>query len=66
MIEDMIKFIEEEGNEEYETNHNIIRIKYLFRRYTVKVRKGVNFNQEKYQMLNRVLTKHYILYYMKC
>ena len=38
----------------------------LFQGYVVKVWSGVNFNQNKYNALNKILAKHCILYYMKC
>ena len=38
----------------------------LFRGYPVKVWKGVNFQQNKYREINKILNKHSILYYVKC
>ena len=38
----------------------------LFQGYVVKVWSGVNFNQNKYNALNKILVKHCILYCMKC
>ena len=44
----------------------MIRMKELFRGYVIKVQKGVDFSQSKYKILNKILSKHCILYYQKC
>ena len=65
MIEDILIWIEGENYEEYEINQHLIGIRELFQGHVVKVQSSVNFNQNKYNTLNKILAKHYILYYMK-
>ena len=66
MMENILIFIEGGNEEEYETNQHMVGMINLFRGFTVKVWKGVNFNQDKYRTLNKILTKHCIMYYTKC
>ena len=66
MIKDILRYLDDKEEEEYKTNQVIIGMQQLFRGYVIKVWKGVNFNQEKYHSLNKILEKHCILYYIKC
>jgi len=66
MLEDILNFMEENDEDDYETNQNMVGMTSLFRGHVVKVWKGVNFNQTKYKALNKILSKHCILYYQRC
>jgi len=66
MMEDILIFLEGGDTEDYETNQQMVGMTYLFRGYVIKVWKGVNFNQDKYRILNKILIKHCVMYYVKC
>ena len=66
IIEDILNFIEDDNDNEYETNQYMVGMANLFRGYTVKVWKGVKFHKDKYRKLNKILTKYFIMYYTKC
>ena len=66
MIGDILILMEGGDEEECETNQHMVGMTNLLRGYLVKVWKGVNFQQNKYHGLNKILAKHCILYYMKC
>ena len=66
MMEDILRYLEDEEDEDYETNQVLIGMQHLFRRYVIKAWKGSNFNHTKYYSLNKILVKHYVLYYTKC
>jgi len=66
MCEDILNFLESGDHEDYETNQHMIGMAELFRGNIVKVWSGVNFNQNKYQVLNKIIIKHCVLYYEKC
>jgi len=66
IIEDILRYLEKEQEEEYETNQAIIGMQHLFRGYAIKAWTGVNFDQTKYHSLNKILIKHCVLYYTKC
>ena len=44
MIEDILKYLKNEEEEEFETNQRLVGMQQLFRGYVVKVWKGSNFN----------------------
>ena len=48
MIEDILIFIEGGDEEEYKTNKHMVGMTNLFRGYSVKVQKGINFQENKY------------------
>jgi len=66
MLEDILNFLEDDDENEYETNQPMIGMKELFRGHVVKVWKGVDFSQSNYKILNKIVSKHCILYYQKC
>ena len=66
LIEDILRYFENEESEDYKTNQAIIRMKDLFRGYVVKVQKGINFSSKKYTKLNKIVIKHCVKYYNKC
>ena len=55
-----------ENYDKYETNQHLVGMRELFQGYVVKVWTGANFNQNKYNTLNKIVIKHCIIYYMKC
>jgi len=65
MIKDILRYLENKEDEEYETNQALMEMQHLFRGYAIKVWKGSNFNQIKYHSLNKILVKYCVLYYTK-
>ena len=66
MIEDIMVFLEEGDEDEYETSQQYIGMKDLFKGFVVKDWKGSNFNCSKYEVLNKILVNHAVQYYRKC
>ena len=66
MMEDILRYLDGEEIEEYETNQEMIGIVSLFRGYAVKVQKDVDFSSRKYHCLNKILIEHCVSYYKKC
>ena len=66
MIEDTLRCLEKEEEEEHETNQATIGMQHLFRGHAIKAWTGVNFNQTKYHSLNKTLIKYCVLHYTKC
>ena len=63
LIEVILRYFENEDEEEYKTNKAMIGIAELFKGYIVKVWKGINFGLDKYKILNQVVVKMYVQYY---
>ena len=53
-IEDILISIEAADEEKQERNQYMVGMTNLFREYSVKVWKGVNFQQNKYHELNKI------------
>ena len=53
--EDILRYLENEENEEYETNQYLIGMKKLFRGHAVKSWKGVDFSTIKYKEANKIV-----------
>ena len=66
MCEDILNYLENGDQDDYETNQYMVGMMELFRGHIVKVWTGVHFSQNKYQVFNRIIIKHCILYYDKC
>ena len=66
MIEDVLRFLEKEEVEEYDTNQIIVGMRSLFRGCIVKVWKGSDFLLKKCYYLNKILVKHCVNYYKIC
>jgi len=64
-IEDILWYLENEEEEEYETNQSLIEMKELFRGYDVVVWKGTDLNSKKYRVLNKIVVKKCMEFYMK-
>ena len=47
-VEDILRYLEDNSDNEYEINQGILGMKNIFRGYVVKVWKGANFAQNKY------------------
>ena len=47
-VEDILRYLEDDSDDEYEINQGILGMKNIFRGYIVKVWKGANFAQNKY------------------
>ena len=66
MIEDILRYLENDESGEYETNQGIIGLQYLFRAYIVKVLIGLDFSSTRFKKLNKILIKYCIIYHVKC
>jgi len=66
MIKDIIVYLEEGDEDEYETSQQYIGMRELFRRIVVKDWKGSDFHYTKYEVLNKILVYHAMQYYRKC
>ena len=66
MLGDILNYMEDDDENDYETNQQMVGMRSVFRGHVVKVWKGINFSQTKYKALNKILSKHCILYYQKC
>ena len=66
IIEDILRYIKQDEEDEYEINQGIIGIQELLRRHIMKVWKGVDFSKDNYRSLNKILVKHYVYYYNTC
>ena len=51
---------------DFETNQQVIGMKYLFRGFSVKEWKGTEFGGNKYTPYNRIVNQHCMTYYCKC
>ena len=65
-IRDILRYIENEEDKEYETNQNLIGMNELFHRYIVVVQEGMNINSNKYRVLNAIVVRKCVEFYMKC
>ena len=54
------------NQDEYQINKIYIGFKYLFYSYVVKVWKGINLSEQKYNRYNKILVKEYAAYHVKC
>jgi hypothetical protein len=66
MGEDILCYLEEGPEDEYETNQHYIGMKDLFRGYVIKNWKETDFNSRKYRRLNKVLVRQCVWYYNEC
>ena len=55
--EDILRYLEEEEEDKYETNQQYIGMKELFRGYIVIDWEGVDLQYVKYRNLNRIIVK---------
>ena len=64
-VEDILRYLENKEDEEYEMNQHLIRMKELFRGYLVVVWQGTNINSDKYRELNKIVVRKYVEFYIK-
>ena len=64
-VEDIIRYIENKEEEEYKTNQQYVGMQELFRGYVAVVWEGTNLNSKKYRMLNKIVAKKCVEFYMK-
>ena len=65
-VEDILQYLENEEEEEYETNQYLIGMQELFRGYIVVVQDGTNLRSKKYSVLNKIVTKKCVEFYVQC
>jgi len=65
-VEDILRYLENEEEEEYEMNQQCVGMQELFRGYVVRDWEGTNFKSEKYEKLNRISVKRCVEHYDKC
>ena len=65
MTKNILNFMEEDASDDYETNQHILGISELFYSHVIKVQHRVDFSQDKYSILNHIVTKYCVLYYTK-
>ena len=65
-MEDILRYLEEDESEEYETNQELLGIQNVFRGYITKVWTGANFSQDKYHKLNKIAMRLCVMHYYKC
>ena len=63
--EDILRYLENEEDKEYEMNQQYVGMQELFRGYVVIDWEGTNLKNEKYKKLNRISVKRCIEYYNK-
>ena len=66
MIEDILTYLTEDEEGEFETTQEFIRFKNLFRGIVMKDWKGIDQKCRRYRNLNKILVRHCTLFYKKC
>ena len=64
-VEDIMRYMENEEDEEYETNQQYVGMKELFRGYIAVVWEGTDLNSRKYRILNKIVAKKCTEFCMK-
>ena len=64
--EDILVYLENDQEAEYETNQQHVGMTELFRGYVVKNWIGVDMNCKKYRCLNKIIARECVLFYNKC
>lgn len=57
-VEEMLKYIENDEEEDYETNQQHVGMQELFRGYVVIDWEGTNLNTTKFKKLNKIIVKN--------
>ena len=55
-----------EDLDDFETNQQVIGMKYLFRGFSIKAWKRTNVDENKHTTCNRIVNQHCMNYYYKC
>ena len=63
---DILRYLENEEDEEFEMNQQYAGMQELFRGYVVIDWEGTNFRNEKYEELNKIMIKRCVKYYDIC
>ena len=64
--EDILRYLENDLEEEYETNQHHVGMSELFRGYVVLDWKEANFECRKHRKLNKIIVRHSIKFYNEC
>ena len=64
--EDILRYLEQDDEEEYETSQGIIGINELFRGYVVKDWMSANEHEEKHRTLNKIVVRKCVEFYVEC
>ena len=65
-VEDIMKYVRNDDECDYQTNQQYVGMKELFRGFVVKVWFGVQLNDPKYHHLNKIIVKKCVNYYLQC
>ena len=65
-VEDMLKHIENDEEEDYETNQQHVGMQKLFCGYVVIDWEGTNLNITKHKKLNKTIVRKCVEFYVKC
>ena len=65
-VEDALKHIINEEEEEHETNQQCVGTQELFRGHVVIDWEGTNLNEIKHKTLNKIIARKCVEFYMKC
>ena len=65
-VEDILRYLENEQEEEYEMNQQYVGMQELFRGYIVIDWEGTNFGNKKYKKLNKIIVKRCVEFYDAC
>ena len=65
-VEDILRYIENKQDEEYETNQHLVGMKELFRGYVVIDWEGTDLSNDRFRVLNQIVVRKCVEYYTKC
>ena len=65
-VEDILQYLENEEEKEYKTNQHLVGMQELFRGYVVVVWEGTELRSKKYSVLNKIIAKKCMEFYVKC
>ena len=66
MCEDILCYLENGREDEYETNQHYVGMKEVFRGYAISNWTATDFNSTKYRKLNKILVYKCVCYYNEC
>ena len=64
--EDILVYLEEDEDAEYETNQQHVGMKELFRGYVIRDWMGINFSTKKYRHVNKIIASECVYFYDRC
>jgi len=65
-VEDILRYLENEQEEEYEMNQQYVGMRELFRGFVVIDWEGTNFGSRKYRKVNKIIVQRCVEYYYEC